>query len=149
VLFILTNKLFVMAKMESAFPFTGTIDNMSFYKMRGVEGVIGRKKGGPTSKRVKESKTYQNTRRNSTEFGGRSTASKWLINMMAPLKALADHNIAGELNKMLRPVQQRDVTSEWGGGAYFFQLPQTLWPGSVSIIKIRLIPLYAARYVVK
>jgi hypothetical protein len=37
--------------------FKGSVDDLSFYKMRGVEGTIVRRKGGPSKEQVKELST--------------------------------------------------------------------------------------------
>ena len=103
-----------MAKITPGSHFIGTINNLSFYKMRGVEEIIVRSKGGPSSKKVKTGKAFVNTRRNNREFGGCSTAAKQVMQMLFPLKALADYNIAGSINRLLRPAKEMDTQHEWG-----------------------------------
>ncbi len=45
------------------------------------------------------------------EFGGRATATKFILAGINSLKPLAGYHIAGELNKLLRPLQLMDSTS--------------------------------------
>ncbi|MDP4264443.1 MAG: hypothetical protein Q8941_18080 [Bacteroidota bacterium] len=103
-----------MAQLLSAFPFTGTIDNLSFYKMRGSDKIVIRKKGGPRREQVKSSPSFDIPRRNNAEFGGRSQGGKWVISMLWPQKALADYNIIGPLNSLIKPIQELDKESEFG-----------------------------------
>src|SRR5437870_4504047 len=104
-----------MAKLApSAIGFTGSIGKLSAYTARGHEGVIIRTKGGPTKKQIKKSPAFDLTRRNNSEFGGRATTSKWVMHALFPHKRLADHNIAGPLQKILKPIQALDSINEKG-----------------------------------
>jgi hypothetical protein len=103
-----------MAKLVSGSPFLGTINNITYYKRRGNDEIIVRKKGGPSREQVKKGKSFDLTRKINSEFGGRGTASGWVMRMMLPLKPLADHNIAGPLNTLLRKIQVMDGVSPAG-----------------------------------
>lgn len=103
-----------MAKLISQFPFIGSLGDVSAYKMRGVDHIILRTKGGPSAEQIKNAPEMERTRENNKEFGGRATAAKWIMHALWPSKALADHNIAGPLNALLRPVQQLDNSSRRG-----------------------------------
>jgi hypothetical protein len=103
-----------MAKLEGTVQFTGSIQNLSFYKMQGSDKIIIRRKGGPSKKQVKYGKNFVNTRRNNTEFGGRALAASTIKGYLHPLLFLADYNIVGPLNALLRAIQKMDITSGWG-----------------------------------
>lgn len=103
-----------MAKLDGTIQFTGSLQNLSFYKMQGSDKIIIRRKGGPTSKQVKKGKNFENTRRNNMEFGGRALAASTIKSYLHPLLFLADYNILGPLNALLRAIQKMDVTSGWG-----------------------------------
>jgi hypothetical protein len=103
-----------MAKLTSEITFTGSIGGMTAYKMRGVDKIILRRKAGPDKKKLKTDPRYDVTRRNTSEFGGRSTGSKWIMRMMWQQKPLGDYNIAGHINALLMPIQKLDITSEYG-----------------------------------
>ncbi len=94
--------------------FQGSIDNLSFYKIKGLEGTYVRKKGGPSKEQYKQAPGMINTRRGCTEFGGRAMASKWIMKSLLYQKPLADHNIAGPINALLRPIQNLDNENSWG-----------------------------------
>jgi len=103
-----------MARINPDSSFNGSVGNLSFYKMRGVDQPIVRTKGGASKQKIKTHPNFETTRLINAEFGGRSTASKWIMRMMWPLKALADHNIAGPLNALMKPVQAMDTNSKYG-----------------------------------
>jgi hypothetical protein len=82
--------------------------------MRGTDKIVLRRKGGPSRKQVKHSPKFVNTRRNNMEFGGRAKAAQHIKHILHPLTFLADYNITGPLNALLRPIQKMDTQSEWG-----------------------------------
>jgi len=82
--------------------------------MRGSDKIILRKKGGPSKKQIKHSPTFDITRRNNREFGGRSKLAAHIMNLLFPLRSLADYNITGPLNALLKPIQQMDTENEMG-----------------------------------
>lgn len=94
--------------------FQGSVDDLSFYKMRGVEGTIVRRKGGPSKEQVKNAPSMVQTRRGNSEFAGRAKAAKGIMRALHYHKPLADYNIAGPLNALLRPVQALDKLSNMG-----------------------------------
>lgn len=96
------------------FKFTGSVGGLTAYEMRGSDKIIVRQKGGPSKKRIKKDPQFENTRRNISEFGGRSTAAGWIMRMLLFQKALGDYNIAGPLNAVLKPIQVLDTTGAWG-----------------------------------
>jgi hypothetical protein len=103
-----------MAKQESGLRFTGSLHNISAYKRRDMDTIIIRSKGGPSKKMIKSHPSFELTRKNNKEFGGRSTASKWIRRVLHPLKPPSDYNISGPLNSTLKPIQQMDTVSELG-----------------------------------
>lgn len=103
-----------MAKLESGIFFTGSIENLSAYKRKDSDAIILRKKGGASKNRIKKDPKFVNFRSAGTEFGGRATASKWIMQSLFPLKALADYNIAGSIIALLQPVQKMDTVSAYG-----------------------------------
>jgi hypothetical protein len=103
-----------MAKLEPGFGFTGTIANISAYKMRGSDKIIIRSKGGASKQKIRYSPNFINTRRNNMEFGGRSKAASWIMRGLHPHKSLSDYNIAGPLQALLKSVQLLDDKNPWG-----------------------------------
>jgi hypothetical protein len=103
-----------MAEMTPGFMFTGSLSNLSAYKRRDSNKVILRTKGGASKEKIKHLPSFEKTRKINSEFGGRSTACKWIRLALWPQLALADYNIAGPLNALLKPVQELDKGNEPG-----------------------------------
>jgi len=103
-----------MAKLNPPLNFTGSLGNLSAYRMRGHDHIILRTKGGASREKIRTSPAFEQVRRNNAEFSGRAVMSKWIMNALRPLKALADYNIAGPLNALVKPIQALDTKSEWG-----------------------------------
>lgn len=103
-----------MARIAPEAFFHGPAGNFSYYKMRGVEKPIVRRKGGASKQRIKTDPVFEQTRRINAEFGGRAAASRWIMWSLVFMKPLADHNIAGPLNACLKPVQALDTSSDKG-----------------------------------
>ncbi|HJU45227.1 MAG TPA: hypothetical protein VJ647_00525 [Chitinophagaceae bacterium] len=103
-----------MAKLGPDFSITGSLMNISAYKMRGVEGTILRTKGGASKEKIKKDPAFERTRELNAEFGGRAAGSKWIMQSLWPQKALADYNIAGPINTLLKPIQDLDTESKRG-----------------------------------
>jgi len=98
-----------MGKIEQGVEFTGSIGNFTAYRMWGIDGIVVRKKGGVSKERIQGDPQFARTRENNAEFSGRSTASRRIMKMLRPLKPLADYNIAGPINALLRPLQLDDA----------------------------------------
>lgn len=103
-----------MAKLDSVLGFTGSLGRLSAYKMKGSEETILRRKGGPSKEYIRNSPNCEITRRNNIEFGGRAAAAGWIMRGLHMHKALADYNMAGPLQALLRPIQLLDDKSELG-----------------------------------
>jgi hypothetical protein len=82
--------------------------------MKGVDGLVGRTKGGASKEKIKTDPAFVRTRELNAEFGGRATAGGWIARNTWPMKQLADHNVAGPLNALLRPIQKMDTQSVKG-----------------------------------
>lgn len=103
-----------MAKLHTPFQFTGTLAGVTAYKRIDSDKIILRSQAGPTREQIMTGKSFGVTRRNISEFSGRSTAGKWVKTALMPLKHLADHNLGPSLNPLLKPVQEGDTESEFG-----------------------------------
>src|SRR3989337_1041067 len=97
-----------MALLESDIQFTGPLGNLSAYRMRGVDKIIVRKKGGASKKRIKNDPEFERTRENNTEFSGRAAGVRWVMRALMPLRRVADYNLCGPINKLMKHVQDED-----------------------------------------
>jgi hypothetical protein len=126
-----------MAKLHGPFGFNGKLKGLSAYTMQGCEGIILRTPYGPSKEDIKTRPAYDITRRNNTEFGGRSTAVKWIRRILHPLKPVCDHNLAAPLNALLKPVQEMDRLSEFGKRNILISLAPQLLEGFNCSLKYR------------
>jgi hypothetical protein len=94
--------------------FTGSLGDLSFYRMRGSDKIVVRRKGGASKEVIKKSPNFALPRLYMSEFGGCSTMGKEVRFMMHPLRALADYNFSGFINKSLKLIQTQDLTSKLG-----------------------------------
>jgi hypothetical protein len=108
---------------------TGSIGNLSFYKMRGVDGIVVRQKGGAPREYVKNSPTFKVPRLYMSEFGGCSKMGKEVRFMMHPVRTLADYNFSGFINKALKIVQKQDGAGELGQRSIMLSKHPTLLAG--------------------
>jgi hypothetical protein len=103
-----------MPFLEGPFAFTGKLDMLSAYRMRGVDKIVVRRKGGPSAEKVKTSPSFKNTRHTMSEFGGCSRHGSYVRMAMLQLRRLSDYNFGSDINSIMRQVQLRDGTGEWG-----------------------------------
>jgi hypothetical protein len=103
-----------MPFLEGPFAFTGKLDMLSAYRMRGVDGIVVRRKGGPSREKIKTGASFANTRRTMSEFGGCSRHGSYVRMAMLQIRHLSDYNFGSDINSVMRQVQLRDGTGEWG-----------------------------------
>src|SRR5688572_23068667 len=103
-----------MPFLEGPFAFTGKLDMLSAYRMRGVDKIVVRHKGGPSREKIKTGASFANTRRTMSEFGGCSRHGSYVRMAMLQIRHLSDYNFGSDINSVMRQVQLRDGTGEWG-----------------------------------
>ena len=103
-----------MARLNGNIEFIGSLGNLSAYRRRDLDKVIIRTKGGPTKNQINNAPEFKNTRRNNSEFGGRSRGSKWLRMALGELELVSDYNISGPLGGLITAIHRQDTESEWG-----------------------------------
>lgn len=102
-----------MARQDSFLKIKGTIDDISFYKSKGVHYV--RKKGGVDGTRIKNDATFARTRENNNEFGSVTGSGKLLRTTIRPiLIAAADSGSGARLTKLMAAIKNMDATSSRG-----------------------------------
>lgn len=104
-----------MAKLHTPFAFTGHLQGVVAYTRKDLPGtVILRTQSSPTREDINTRPSYDLTRRNNREFGGRSTAGRWIRRALCPLRHLEDYGVHSALTQLLKPVQLLDTTSPFG-----------------------------------
>jgi hypothetical protein len=104
----------VMATLDSGFGWRGTLGEYTAYRLPGKEGIVIRRKGGVSAKRIKTAPEFEGTRRGNEEFKGRVAAAKWMRSAMVPLTRLGGQKIMGRLNKTAKAIQDLDTESPLG-----------------------------------
>lgn len=116
-----------MGKLESDIQFTGRVGNLSAYRMRGVDKIIVRKKGGASKRRIKNDPGFARTRENNVEFSGRAQGVRWIMRALEPLRRVADYNLCGPINKMMMHVQHQDDVNNRGKRSILFRNMDLCW----------------------
>lgn len=93
---------------------TGSLGDLSFYHMQGVDKIVVRRKGGASKDHIRNSPAFATPRLYMSEFGGCSKMGKEVRFMLHPMKAMADYNFSGFINKALKAVQKLDGVSDLG-----------------------------------
>ncbi|MBT1712338.1 hypothetical protein KK062_29110 [Fulvivirgaceae bacterium PWU5] len=93
---------------------TGNLGDLSFYHMQGVDKIVVRRKGGASKDHIRNSPAFATPRLYMSEFGGCSKMGKEVRFMLHPMKAMADYNFSGFINKALKAVQKLDGNSDLG-----------------------------------
>lgn len=103
-----------MAILTNGLGFTGRLQNMTAYKMKGSDKIILRAKGGASKNKVLHSPSFARTRENFTEFGGCARTTRDIRLAIHPVKHLADFNFTATLNALAKKIQLMDQTNERG-----------------------------------
>lgn len=103
-----------MAILNNALGFTGRLQNVTAYKMKGSDKIILRAKGGASKTKIMHSPTFARTRENFTEFGGCARVTKDIRLAIHAVKHLADFNFTGALNALAKTIQLMDNTNARG-----------------------------------
>jgi len=72
-----------MGKLDTPFGFTGPIQKLSFYRMKGHDKIIIRQRKGPSRKKILHSPTMQRSRNHIAECRARHMVAK-LLNKNLP-----------------------------------------------------------------
>ncbi len=108
-----------MAFMNGNMGFTGSLGNISSYKMQGSDKIIMRTKGGATKDKIKRSPKFALTRENNSEFGGCAKMSKSIRTAIHPICHLADYNFTSSITSIVKKIQLQDTSHERGERAFY------------------------------
>ena len=118
-----------MAFLSGGPEFTGSIGNMSYYKMKGTDKIVVRKKGGASKKKIKTLPSFARTRENNAEFGGCANTVRSIRHALYPLNKLADYNFTPTLTTLAKNIQLLDNVNERGKRAVNFSQYRYLLEG--------------------
>ena len=97
-----------MAIVKGAFQLTGSISNVSFYKVAGSDRVIMRTKGGPTKRRLKVGPEFELVRKHQKEWAACVLFSQGLKHALGEVYSLADYNVSPVWNGLGKRIIKTD-----------------------------------------
>ncbi|MBL0146577.1 MAG: hypothetical protein IPP48_13415 [Chitinophagaceae bacterium] len=103
-----------MAILTGALSFTGSLQGLSAYKMRGTNKIILRRKGGATKERIQKHPSFEIVRRNNEEWKACIKAVAGIRQIMHPVRHLADYNFSATLNGLCKRIQAADKMNAFG-----------------------------------
>jgi hypothetical protein len=111
-----------MAFLHDSIQFTGSINGLSAYKMRGSDKIILRTPGGASKRQIQKSPAFEATRKLNNEWKGVTQAATKIRHGLWELKLLADYNISGPLNALAKRIQSMDTGNPKGRRSILFSL---------------------------
>lgn len=111
-----------MATQDNNFGFTGSIGNISGYKMRGHDKGILRTKGGASKRQIKTAPAFESTRQLNNEWRAVTRVAAGIRAGLEALRPLADYNISGPLNALVKKIQTADTVNPKGKRSILFSL---------------------------
>ncbi len=109
-----------MASLQGTLSFTGSLSNISAYTMRGHDKIILRTKGGASKKTIQTSPSFQATRNLNSEWRIVTKTAKLIRGGLTALKPMADYNVSGPLNALVKKIQTSDTQNPKGKRAILF-----------------------------
>ena len=103
-----------MANITGPIGFTGKLQNISAYRMRGSDKIILRMKGGASKERIKTHPNFDMTRRHNSEWIGCTLGSKRVRLAMRYVAKTGDYNYTGALNAVCKKIQHCDTVNGLG-----------------------------------
>jgi hypothetical protein len=111
------------------FEFTGSIGDLSVYKMHGVEKPVVRTKGGADKKKILSAPEFELTRQNATEYGACGATGGAIRRSMLALGPIADYNFTPTLNALAKIIQHYDTDGKRGQRSVFLSRHKNLLNG--------------------
>jgi len=118
-----------MAVLKNGVQFTGSLNGLSAYTMKGFDKIIFRTKGGASKEQVKKSPNFERTRENYTEFSGCAKAGSSIHRSLFRVKHLADHNFMPTLSAISKRIQLLDKEGKRGERSIRFSQHRYLLEG--------------------
>lgn len=109
-----------MATLHGNLSFTGSLSDFSAYTMRGHDKIIVRTKGGASKNSIKTSARFESTRNLNNEWKAVTMAAKDIRTGLNALRPLADYNISGPLNALVKKIQNLDTINLRGKRSILF-----------------------------
>ena len=111
-----------MGNIISGSDFTGRLGPVSVYRMRGHDKLIIRTPGGASKSRIKNHRNFEATRNLNREWKLVTLTAKNIRLELSAIRQLADYNISGPLNALVKKIQTSDIANEKGKRSILFSL---------------------------
>jgi hypothetical protein len=109
-----------MGNIISGSDFTGSVGPITVLKMRGHDKLVIRSKGGASKRKIKTHSNFDATRRLNQEWKVVTKCGAELRQGLDALKPLADYNVSGPLNALIKKIQTSDTINEKGKRSILF-----------------------------
>ena len=103
-----------MALLDSILSMTGSLDNLSFYKVKGSNKVHVRLKAGVSKKRMQTDPSFAKSRLHQQEFAGRILAGQLVARATYPLRSIRNYDLVRALHAPFKAIQDRDTKNKLG-----------------------------------
>ena len=103
-----------MAKLKGLLNITGKLEDLSMYKMHGVDEIVVRRKGGPTKNMIKNSDSCIRIRENNTEFSTCSAMGREIRDNLQINTYSSDYSSSGKLNALMMQMLKKDEHHDRG-----------------------------------
>jgi hypothetical protein len=109
-----------MATLKGMPAYTGSMGGLSAYRMRGVDRIVLREKGGPTKNQIKKDRSFDITRRRNEEWKGSAMGVARINLALHGVRHLFDYNYTSDLMTVCRSIQDDDGMNELGRRSVLF-----------------------------
>jgi len=103
-----------MAISKSVMQLTGSMANVSMYKLHGSDQVVVRMKGGPGKNQIKTKPQFEKLRQNENEWIGCTRMGSTIRQSFQVMNRLEDYPVTGALNAVCKQIQKLDTEGEPG-----------------------------------
>ncbi len=100
-----------MAILANGSGYTGSLGDMSAYRMQGVDRIVLRTKGGASRDKIRNHPSFVRTRENNQEWKACTMAFRMVNSALGPVRLLGDYNYSGTLTGLCKSVQQDETIS--------------------------------------
>jgi hypothetical protein len=109
-----------MGNIISGSDFTGRLGPASVYKMRGHDKLVIRTRGGASKSTIKNHRNFEATRNLNREWKLVTGVAAKIRGELSAINLLADYNISGPLNALIKKIQTSDTINEKGKRSILF-----------------------------
>lgn len=103
-----------MARVNGFLKITGSLQNVSFYTLKGGDTVYLRTKGGPTARRLKVGPEFEKVRKHQSEWAVCVKFSQSVCDCLRTVYKLGDFNVAPVWNGLGKNIVKLDANHEVG-----------------------------------